>query len=314
MNLLFLSSDPISLPSLHALTTGEVPGVVVNGVVTNPDRRKGRGKKLQRNPVAAAAGNLGLPVLQTEKLTHSQLEDFVPFDTALVFAFGQILSQRILSLAPDRFLNLHASPLPLLRGASPIETAIAEGWTETAVCLMQIVHEMDAGPVADRVSIPIAPTDTGLILRAKVAESCPDLLRKIGAELQWEEQDHSAATWCRKLSKADAQIDFSLTSSEVVDHARAFGGWPGASLLLNGEMVKAEDIRAIEGSAAPGTILPSSDTLDVACGDGAVSIGRLQWPTKKMIPFREFRKQYPVGAGDLIEYAKSRPLQRNSQH
>ncbi|MEM0967049.1 MAG: methionyl-tRNA formyltransferase [Verrucomicrobiota bacterium] len=310
MKLLFLSSDPISLPSLRVLAAGDISSVSVSGVITGTDRKKGRGKKLQRNPVAEAAEGFGLPVLQTEKLTASELENFTPFDMALVFAFGQILSSKILSLAPHRFINLHASPLPLLRGASPIETAIAEGWTETAVCLMQLVREMDAGPVAAKVDIPITSSETGVELRRKVADSCPTLLSLLsGQSLSWKEQNHSEATWCRKITKADGLIDFSMTAKEVVNRARAFAGWPGSSFLLNGELVKAEQIEMNDQTGLPGTILEASHRLIIACQDSSVSIKKIQRPTRKMIPFQDFQNQTPVIEGSRIDFQKSQPLQ-----
>ncbi|MGE9291218.1 MAG: formyltransferase family protein, partial [Puniceicoccales bacterium] len=112
MDLIFLSSDAISLPTLEALARGEVNDLRIVAVITNPDRRSGRGKKLQRNVVAAKAEELGIPVHQTPKLTRADFDSLPSFDAALVFAFGQILPKAVLALRPGLFLNVHASPLP----------------------------------------------------------------------------------------------------------------------------------------------------------------------------------------------------------
>ena len=239
MNLIFLSSDPISLPSLEELANGKISGIRITAVVTNPDRRSGRGKKIQRNVVAAKAEELGLPVLQTSKLTTDQCRSLPEFDAALVYAFGQILPRSVLSLKPNRFLNIHASPLPRLRGPSPIETAIAEGWMTTEISLMRMVLRMDAGDVAHRQTVEITRTDTGRSLREKIAHVSASLVHRIpealSDEAHWERQVDSNATWCRKISKQDASLDLSLPATVLADRARAFSGWPGSTLQIHGE-------------------------------------------------------------------------------
>ncbi len=314
MRLLFLSSDPISLPCLRAVARGSIDGLEISGVVTNPDRKRGRGKKIQRNPVAEEAEKLGLPTLQMGRLTADRLARFVSFEAALVFAFGQILPAKILGMRPDLFFNFHASPLPRLRGASPIETAIAEGWKETEICLMRMTRAMDAGAVGDRISVPIGSFDTGPDLREKISFAAVSLLPSLTParlnSLAWEEQDHGRATFCRKLTKADAFIDFSLPAADIVDRSRAFAGWPGTSLRLLGEEMKTEDLRAVEGKGRAGEILEVGDRLIVAAGQGAVSIGRVQRPTRRMIPFPEYQKQAALCPGEKIGFRLSQPLVR----
>ena len=312
MRILFLSSDPISIPCLQALGSGKITGVEVSGVICNPDQRKGRGKKMQKNPVAEAAESLGLPILQTSRLTAENLVRLNFFDAALVFAFGQILSRKVLDLCPGRFLNFHASPLPLLRGASPIESAIAEGWDTTGVCLMQVTRAMDAGPVGARMTLPIQPDETGPSLREKIATRSVELLENFSAQrfdsLPWKEQDHGKATYCRKLCKADAGIDFSLPAREVFNRFRAFAGWPGTSFSIRREVIKVDDLRVEDESGQPGQILAAGERLQIATGRQSISIGRLQRPTKKMLPFAEFQKQAKLQPGQRLSYRLSRPL------
>ncbi|MFP4358045.1 MAG: methionyl-tRNA formyltransferase [Puniceicoccaceae bacterium] len=317
MNLLLLSSDPISIPCLDALAEGRVEGLSLAGVVTNPDRRSGRGKRLQRNPVAAAADRHGIPLAQAARLRAGDLEGFAACDGVLVFAFGQILPRRVLALRPGGFLNFHTSPLPELRGPSPIETAIAEGRTRTEICLMEIVPRMDAGPVIARRPVPIRPDDTGASLRETLAREAVRLLGTVPAALRGElprrEQDETRATWCRMIGKADALLDFSLPARALADRSRAFAGWPGSAIRAGGETIRVEGVRPVEAAGRPGQILEAGGRLVVAAGEGAVAIGSLQRPTRKLLPWPEFRKSFPLRPGTLLSYPLSRPLVRGNQ-
>jgi len=315
MDLLFLSSDPISIDCLQALAGGQIPGVKVSGVITNPDRRSGRGKKLQQNVVAAQAEELGLPILQTPKLSADEIATLHSFDAALVFAFGQILPRSVLSLRPGLFLNIHASPLPQLRGPSPIETAIAEGWTQTEISLMRMVQRMDAGDIALRQTIPIGSDETGHGLRKIIAAQSALLLQQIqkvtSPHYQWEAQDEKQATWCRKITKADACLDFSHSAQTLVNQSRAFDVWPGSTVEIGGEMMKVTDIHKSTHSGQPGEVLSAGEQLIIAAGEDSVSIGKIQRPSRKMIPFAEFQRTSPIQPRTLLTYPCSVPFVRS---
>lgn len=317
MNLVYLSSDPIGIPCLEHLAAGRVDGIRLTGIVTAPDRRQGRGKKLKRNPIAAIADSLHLPLLQTERLEAQALEALAPFDGALIFAFGQILSTTVLATRPGKFLNLHPSPLPQLRGPSPLETALAEGWESTEICLMQVAKRMDAGPVAARIPLEITADDFGSDLRHRAAIGCTMLLDQLPAALQgshtWSEQEEPAATWSRIIHKRDGWVDFSLPSQRIASRSRAFAGWPGSFIRLNGESVRVASIQAIDGDGAPGEILEARDRLVIAAGTGAVSIGSLQRPTRRLLSWEEFRRSTALQEGQLLSYPLSRPLIRHTQ-
>lgn len=317
MNLIFLSSDPIGIPCLESLAAGSVDDITLSGVVAAPDRRQGRGKKLKRNPIAEAADRLGVPVLQTGRLQPDELESFAPFDGALVFAFGQILSSKILALRPGGFLNLHPSPLPKLRGPSPLETALAEGWNTTEICLMEVAKRMDAGPVAGHVPLEILPTDSGAALRERAGRKCIQLLNTLPValrgEVDWEQQNESSASWSRIIHKKDGWIDFSLPAERIVCRSRAFAGWPGTLLQLKGETVRVEHLASVDASGAPGEILETDRRLVIAAGEKAVSIGNLQRPTRTMVSWDEFRKAVPLRNGQTLSYPLSQPLVRHTQ-
>ncbi len=314
MKLLYFSSDPIGIPCLEALAAGTVEGVALAGVVSAPDRRQGRGKKLHRNPVAAAGDRLGLPVFQPERLCAEDLESFAGFDGALVFAFGRILPGSVLDLRPGRFLNLHPSPLPLLRGPSPLETALAEGWESTDICLMRVSRRMDAGPVAGRIHLAIDDLDERESLRERAARRCVELMGVLPAALndavQWQEQNDAEATFSRIIRKEDGRIDFSLPAQRVVSRAKAFSGWPGTVVDSGGESLRVGDIDAVEGAGPPGLVLEAGDRLVVACGSAAVSIGKLQRPSRVMVPWSEFRKAATIRPGTILPYRLSVPLVR----
>jgi|GEM_PF-250056 len=314
MRLLVLSSDPIALPLLEGLLHGEGEQLRLAGVVTAPDRRAGRGQRVQPNPVAAWAREAGLPVTQQEGVGLADLESLPDFEAALVFAYGQILSAAFLDSAPAGFFNFHPSPLPLLRGPSPLETALAEGWEETELCLVRMVEAMDAGPVGDRTTLRIQADETAPRLRERVAAAArdrlPELARAARGELPWREQLDSLATYCRKIRKEDGFLDFSLPARQLEARARAFHPWPGSSLLHDGRRCRVDGLSVETGSGPPGEILAAGDTLVVATGEDALAIQSLQRPTRRMLPFAEAARGLGFTPGEHLAYSSARPLVR----
>jgi len=235
----------------------------------------------------------------------------------LVFAFGQILSGTVLTVRPNAFLNIHPSPLPKLRGPSPLETALAEGWSSTGICLMRMARRMDSGPVAARLSLEIRKDDSGADLRCRAAVRSIGLLDRIpevlGNALGWETQDESEATWSRIIHKKDGWIDFSLPAEIILSRARAFAGWPGTIIRVQGEAVRVADLSKANGCGRPGEVIESAERLFVACGSGAVDIGSLQRPTRQMLSWPDFRTGVSIRKGTLLHYPLSKDLVRHSQ-
>ena len=230
----YFGSDAICLPGLSYLQEEACRLCEIVAVVSQPDRRKGRGKQLQQNPVAAYAHEAGLPLLQPEKpdAELARLLHEKGLALAFVMAYGHFLP-RLLREAPRHgMLNFHGSILPAYRGASPVETALALGEAETGVCLIQVVREMDAGAVADCERVCIEETDTTVELRAKVGEAVVPLLRRslepaLRGALDFTEQEHAKATFCRKIRREDAALDFNLSARDLDRRLRAFRPWPG---------------------------------------------------------------------------------------
>ncbi|MEI6860875.1 MAG: methionyl-tRNA formyltransferase [Verrucomicrobiota bacterium] len=334
LKLVFLGSDAIALPLLNWLAPSAGSGRVVEGgahaqvvaVFTQPDRPVGRGQKVQPNSIKTWALAHGLPVLQPEKITpavSAQLAAFAP-DVALVMAYGHLLPDDFIATPRLGTLNLHTSLLPSYRGASPIQTAIAGGERETGVTLMRIVRELDAGPVADAERVAIAPHDTALEVETKLAAACVPLLARTlpafaAGRLSFIEQNHAAATYCRRLTKADGTLDFTAPASVLAARINGLFPWPACSVEIAGQPVKfgsaetksaggppASTSECGRAARAAGEILGhDAESLLIATGDGVLRVLQLQRPGGKMLPAAEFLRGCPVAAGTMVP---SRPM------
>lgn len=309
-NIVFFGSDAICLPVLNYLKHEAAGECVLRAVVSQPDRRQGRGKKLQPNPVAAWARENGVELLQPEKPTRELADWMVAEDTAvaLVMAYGHFLQKSLREAARYGMLNFHGSLLPLYRGASPVETALASGDAETGVGLMRVVKEMDAGGVADSETVCIGKQDTGPELRAKVGEAVVPLLRRnlsamLAGELQFKEQDLSQVTYCRKMCKEDGAVDFTLSAAAIDNRLRAFTPWPGGYFDHGESRIKvgraSVELECAE-SAEPGTVLSTTPVVRVATGQGVLCLHELQRPGARMLPVADFLRGYTISEGDQL--------------
>lgn len=318
LNIVFMGSDAIALPALDWLAGSGVGQVVA--VFTQPDRAVGRGQKVQPNAIKLWAEARGLPVLQPEKFgpaERDQLAAYAP-DLTLVMAYGHILKQAAIDTPRLGTLNLHTSILPQYRGASPIQTATACGDRETGVTLMQMVLQLDAGPVADVERVGIAPLDTAAEVEAKLARACVPLLARclpaIAAGKQaFTPQDPTCATFCRRLEKADAVLDFAAPAAALAARINGLNPWPGCALEIAGQPVKVglSDTCHImyDKPAVAGTVLGAdTDGLLVATGQGTLRLRRLQRPGGKMLSAGEFLRGFPVPAGTVLPSRAMPPL------
>jgi methionyl-tRNA formyltransferase len=315
LRLVFLGSDPIALPLLDWLAGEGSAFAQVVGIFTQPDRPAGRGQKIEANAIKRWALARGLAVLQPEKLGETDRAGLAALqaDVALVMAYGHLLRDDFIATPRLGTLNLHASLLPKYRGASPIQTAIASGEPETGVTLMRIVRKLDAGPVADAERVDIGPRDTAAEVEAKLAAACVPLLartlpRLAQGELAFAEQDHAAATYCRRLKKDDGALDFAAPATVLAARINGLFPWPGCTVEISGEAVKPglADFEAAAVASAPGTVLGTdSESLRVATSDGVLRLLRLQRPGGKMLPAPEFLRGFPVAPGTSLP---SRPM------
>lgn len=316
LRIVFMGSDAIALPGLDWLT-GEGSGVGrVVAVFTQPDRPVGRGQKIQPNAIKLWAQERGLPVHQPAKFSDADRETLAGYapDLSLVMAYGHILRQPVIDTPRLGTVNLHASILPRFRGASPIQTAVATGAGETGVAFMRIVPALDAGPVADVERVPVDALDTALAVEAKLAAGCASLLartlpRLAAGTLDFHEQDHAQATFCRKLEKADGVLDFARPAAELAARINGLFPWPAAHVEIAGEPIKlglADADRTADAATVPGEVLGADEHgLRVGTGQGVLRLRRLQRPGGRMLDAGEFLRGFPLAPGSRLV---SRPM------
>jgi methionyl-tRNA formyltransferase len=306
VRVLFFGTPDFAVPSLTALM-GE--GFDVVGVVTRPDRPAGRHhSKPQPSAVKRAAIAEDLPVLQPERPTDEtllrQVEALRP-DVNAVAAYGHVLPERLLSLPRFGSVNVHASLLPRLRGAAPIERAILEGLTETGVTIMQMDSGLDTGAILHQVPTPIPPDETAGELRARLAEigalalvEALTLLEETG--LTPVPQDEAQATHAPKLTRDEERIVWTESAERIARKIRAFDPKPGAWTTCRGRALKLFGARAVEGQGAPGQVLVTNDTLRIAAGEGAVEVTDVQPAGRQRMSAHAFVNGRGVAVGDVL--------------
>jgi methionyl-tRNA formyltransferase len=313
MRIVFLGSDPIALPLLSWIIAHPAVGGTIVAVYTQPDRPVGRGQQVVANEIKTWAQGHGIPVYQPEKLTDDVRQELAALqpDVSVVMAYGHILRDAFIATPRLGTLNLHASLLPKYRGASPIQTAIANGEVETGVSLMRIVRKLDAGPVADVEHVTIEPLDTALQIEAKLAQACVPLLERNWIALRegrlpFVDQNDGEATFCRRLSKADGALDFNASAESLAARINGLYPWPGCATEINGQVIKiglAEAAKSanVNADATPGTVITAKDaSIDVVTGRGVLKLLRLQRPGGKMLNASDFLRGFPIAEGTLL--------------
>ncbi len=284
---LFFGTAPIAVPALQALHAD--CGSEVVAVCTQPDRPKGRKRVLSPSPVKSSALELGLPIVDVERIgdAEEQLARLKP-DLAIVFAYGQYLPPRIFDLPACGSINFHPSLLPLYRGASPIQSALADGHTETGLSVIRVGKRMDAGDLMKQERISVTSEDTAETLSERFArmagEWVPDLLRHFREDLVlWTPQDENLATECGRLRKEDGDMDWSLPAQTLFNRIRAYQPWPGASFQdETGRVIKVQSAVVRDETGVPGTVVSmDQDGPVIACGVGGLQLLHVQPPGKK---------------------------------
>jgi methionyl-tRNA formyltransferase len=285
---IFMGTPEFAVPTLQALDDRHE----VVGVVTQPDRPAGRGRKLTASPVKELALSRGLEVYQPRKFTEpgavQRLADWQP-EIIVVAAFGQILPSTVLELPPRGCLNIHGSLLPRYRGAAPISAAILAGDERTGVTVMLMDEGMDTGPVLAQAETAIGPGDTTATLTAELARLGAELL--IGALPAWlvgkivpQPQDDAQATYCRPLRKEDGRLDWSRSARHLDRQARACDPWPGAYTCWQGRRLKvlrAHPRPEWSGPGAVGEVVELDPGTGVVTTRGALELLEVQLAGKK---------------------------------
>lgn len=297
MRVVFFGTPAFAVPSLSALIDAEFE---VPLVVTRPDRPVGRSGRPRPSPVAEVARGRGIPIEKPERLRGN-----VPFferlaaarpDAVAVVAYGKLLPDAILELAPLGCVNVHASLLPRYRGASPISAAILAGDRETGVVTMRIVPELDAGPIYLERRIAIADRDDASSLSQRLAREGAELLVETlrgleGGRISVHPQ-RGEPTFTRPLTREHGRVDWGQTASEIERRLRAFTPWPGLHSVVNGERVKLLDLEVARGSnpgIEPGTLSDEGGAATVAAGEGTtLLLKRVQRAGRKPTTGTEF--------------------------
>ena len=303
----FMGTPEFALASLEGLLA---TGVNLVGVYTQPDRPKGRGKKLAVSPVKKLALEQNIPVFQPQKLRDpfavEELEGLKP-DLIVVVAYGQILPKAVLDIPRYHCINVHASLLPKYRGAAPINKAIVDGETETGVTTMLMDVGLDTGDMLVKMSLPIGPDETAGRLHDRLAlvgrKALEETLHQLCVgTLAPEKQDDELSCYAPMMKKEDGVIDWQRSATEIHNQVRGLDPWPGAYTYLDEEVLKIASTGVeMDKSGEPGTILSADKTgVRVACGDGTLVVDGLQLPGKKRLSAMNFLSGRPLFPETLL--------------
>ncbi len=303
-----MGTPQFSVPGLQALHQN---GYEIALVVTQPDRPRGRGRRITPSPVKQTAQDLEYPVIQPTSIKTpdfaDQINSFKP-DFQVVIAYGKILPENVLALPRIGTINIHASLLPKLRGAAPIQWAVINGETETGVCSMRMDKGMDTGDILLTAKEPIKPDDTAGTLHdrlaAKGATVLIDTLQAYADNtIQPIPQDHNLASYAPMLTKDDGLINWNKSAKSLESFIRGVTPWPGAYTFWGNKRLKIFKSTPItaEISEPPGTVVMGfPDELRVATGEGVLSIQQIQSASGKRLAIKDFLRGHQIQPGTVL--------------
>ncbi len=306
LRIAYFGTPQFAVPTLQRLLASRHPVV---GVVTQPDRPRGRGQKVTDAPVKALALERGLPVFQPQRLRLPEVLETIgawQSDLGVVAAYGKIIPDDLLNLPRLGMINVHASLLPKYRGAAPVHRAVIDGETETGVTIMRLVRELDAGNMIAKVRRPIGPDDTSEEVERDLAELGAPLLvdvvdRLAEGPVEDERQDFMIASYAPRLTKEEGLVDWTLPAAFIHNRVRGLYPWPHAYTYLDGHRLILLKTRVEEEAASepPGTVVAvTRDAIHVATGHGwRLAIERLQPEGRRPMTAREFLAGHPVQPG-----------------
>lgn len=311
LRIVFCGTPAFAVPSLEHLL--RQPDFQIVGVVTQPDRPRGRGQQIHSSPVKDAAVAAGIPVYQPEKIKSDEGYEYfkrLAPDAVAIIAYGQIISQRLIEVPRFGWINLHASLLPKYRGAAPINWAIINGEQVTGVTTMLIDAGLDTGPTLLHHATPIEKDETAPELAARLAVEGAPLIAKTlrglsRGELTPVPQDHSKATLARPLKKQDGRVDWMRPAQAIYDQIRGVQPWPGAFTTFRGKTIQiwGRSLEPVAAGGQPGTLLPTrEDGLLVICGGPSVfRIEHARAEGRNRVTGMEFANGVRITPGERFE-------------
>lgn len=303
MKIVFMGTPDFAVAPLEAIIKA---GHEVTLCVTQPDRMKGRGKEISMSPVKECALKHGIPVFQPEKIKApeavAELKRYEA-DIFVVAAFGQLLSEEVLYMPKYGSINIHASLLPKLRGAAPIQWSILDGDENTGVTIMQMAKGLDTGDILTQSIVPILD-DTGESLFDKLSIEGANLLVKTlpmieNGEITPIVQNEEEATYAKKITKEMGLINWAEDASKIERYVRGLNSWPSAYTTIAGKTLKIWKAQVVDAEGTtPGTIIAvTADTITVATAKGALCISELQLEGKKRMSVHDFLLGYSLKEG-----------------
>jgi methionyl-tRNA formyltransferase len=305
MRAVFMGTPEFAVPSLEQLLKSDDQVV---GIVTQPDRPKGRGQSVTSSPIKLIAERERLPLLQPTKMKDPAFLDALRAwkpDLIIAAAFGRILPSVILNLPPRGCINVHGSLLPKYRGAGPIQWAIMSGETETGITTMLMDEGMDTGAILLQASLAITPEDTAGTLSPRLADLGGRLLIKTITQLKAgtlvpRQQDHSQATMAPLLKKEDGVIDWTMSATAIANRIRGLTPWPSAYTFAGEDrwtiwraVAMAEQVKELPGTVTQVT----KDSIHVATGNGVLALQELQPANRRRMTVSQYLAGHPISVG-----------------
>lgn len=309
MRIVFMGTPDFAVPALETLLESEHQ---VIGVVTQPDKPKGRGKAMQMPPVKVKALEYNIPVFQPVKIRNEEainhLKKWNP-DAIIVAAFGQILPGEIINMPRYGCLNIHASLLPKYRGAAPIQQAVIDGETESGVTIMKMDEGLDTGAMVKKASVLLDKKETGESLHDKLSVLGGPLILDVLQELEegravFEEQKNEESSYAKMLKKDMGQIDWNKTAIVLERLIRGLNSWPSAYTQYEGKTLKIWDADVVEKNTAlkPGCVVyKDKAAIYVQTGDGLLKIKEVQLEGKKRMDMGAFLRGYQIEEGMILQ-------------
>jgi len=309
LRVVFFGTPQFAVPTLQALVASRHQ---VSGVVTQPDRPRGRGQKVTDSPVKAVARTFEVPVFQPDRLRESdvaaRIADWQP-DLGVVAAYGKLIPETLLAVPRLGMINVHASLLPKYRGAAPVHRAIINGEQETGVTIMRVVKQLDAGGMFAKVTRQLGPDETSDVVERDLANLGAHLLVTVVDQIaagtaQEEPQDEARATYAHRLTKEEGLIDWTQGALDVHNRVRGLYPWPHAYTFLDGArlIVLKTHVQDAVTDLAPGTIVAvSREALEVATGrQQRLAIEQVQPEGKRPMAMRDYLAGRPVRVGTRL--------------